>query len=259
MRKFFASLIALAYLLATPAPAGFVINSYLLANGNDAYTKILLHFNGADASTTMTDTNIGGSAHTWTVNPAAQLDTAIFKFATAALIMDGSGDFITTPDTVDFTRGSGDFTVDFWFYISTGGNGSIRRIFGQSDAANTVASQSVHGGLTAANVIQGSATSSDDVTQITVTGTTAITTTGFHHYAFVRTGNILRLFLDGIQEGGDVAFTGAINDSADVYGIGRRGSATGLSMFGSVDEFRDSNGIARWTSNFTPPAFEYVP
>src|SRR5262245_59897088 len=34
--------------------------------GNDSFTKVMLHFNGTDASTTITDSNAGGSAHTWT-------------------------------------------------------------------------------------------------------------------------------------------------------------------------------------------------
>jgi len=32
--------------------------------GNDSYTKVLLHMDGSDASTTFTDSNAGGSAHT---------------------------------------------------------------------------------------------------------------------------------------------------------------------------------------------------
>src|SRR5262249_41203526 len=53
---------------------------YILGAGNDAFTKILLHFDGADASTAFVDSNLGGSPHTWTASGNAQIDTAIVKF-----------------------------------------------------------------------------------------------------------------------------------------------------------------------------------
>jgi hypothetical protein len=85
------------------------------ADGNDAFTKILLHMDGTNGSTTFTDTNAGGSAHTWTANGNAQISTAQSKFGGASGLFDGTGDYITTPDHADYTLGSGDFTIDLWF------------------------------------------------------------------------------------------------------------------------------------------------
>jgi hypothetical protein len=86
--------------------------SAALADGNDTYTKVLLHFDGSDASTTITDSNSGGSAHTWTAAGNAQIDTAQYKFGGASGLFDGTGDWVTTPDHADFTLGSSDFTID---------------------------------------------------------------------------------------------------------------------------------------------------
>jgi hypothetical protein len=55
--------------------------------------------------------------------------------------------------------------------------------------------------LSASNAIQESVFEAVVVTS--VTGTTTFTATGWHHVAFVRTGNILKLFIDGLQEGSD--------------------------------------------------------
>src|SRR5258708_4302625 len=64
-----------------------------LANGgNDSFTKVLLPYNGADASTTFTDTNSGGSAHTWRAAGNGQIDTADSKFGGASGLFDGTGD-----------------------------------------------------------------------------------------------------------------------------------------------------------------------
>jgi hypothetical protein len=70
-----------------------------LAAGNDSFTKILLHMDGANTSTTFTDSNSGGSAHTWTAAGNAQISTATYKLGGASGLFDGTGDFITTPDS----------------------------------------------------------------------------------------------------------------------------------------------------------------
>mgnify|MGYP001606217038 CR=1 FL=1 len=221
--------------------------------GNDSFTKILLHFDGADTSTTFTDNNTGGSAHTWTAAATAQIDTGIAIF-TAAGLFDGTGDFITTPDHADFTIGASEFTVDFWFNRA-GGDGGARFIGGQSDSAATATTRTVQLNEGATNVIQGSVF--EGAVATTVSSTTTFTATGWHHVAFVRTGNILRLFIDGVQEGGDVAFSGTVNDSTNAFGVGCLGELTTLTWNGSLDEFRLSVGVARWTANFTPPTSPY--
>src|SRR5574341_108462 len=222
--------------------------------GNDSFTKILLHMDGTDGTTTFTDSNIGGSAHTWTANGNAQIDTAIAKFGSAAGLFDGTGDYIDTTDHADFSLGSGDFTIDFWFNRA-GGDGTGRLIAGQSDSAGSVASTSFTARLHTTNVVLCQV--SDGAALTSVTGTTTFTATGWHHVAFVRTGNTLRMFVDGVQEGGDVAFSATVNNSTNKFAVGRLGELTTNTWNGSIDEFRLSIGTARWTANFTPPTSAY--
>jgi Putative phage tail protein len=58
-------------------------------------TTLLLHADGADASTTFTDTSL--NAATMTRGGDAQLDTAQKVFGTASMLFDGIGDYIETP------------------------------------------------------------------------------------------------------------------------------------------------------------------
>jgi hypothetical protein len=226
-----------------------------MATGNDAFTKFLLHFNGTDTSTTIVDTNVGGSAHTWTANGNAQLDTGITpKFGSAALLCDGTGDYVSTPDHADFTLGSGDWTLDGWFNVA-GGAGGARKMYGQCNSTETTTTISLIGGLSAGNALAVQAYVGS--TQHVIFSSTTFTSAGWHHFAHVRTGNVLKLFVDGVQEGGDLAIAGTVNDSANAWAIGRRGESTTTTWNGSVDEFRLSVGIARWTANFTPPTAEY--
>jgi hypothetical protein len=224
------------------------------ATDNDTYTKVLLHSDGTDTSTTFTDSNDGGSAHTWTAAGNAQIDTAASKFNGASALFDGTGDWVTTPDHADFNLGSGAFTVDFWFNCNAAG-GTVERLCGQCDSTPTNASTSFRIQRTAANVIE--AVVCVSTTAYTVTGTTTFTATGWHHVALVRTGNILRLFINGTQEGGDIAITGTVNDSSSVLAIGTEGAVTSDPWTGWIDEFRLSVGVARWTGNFTPPTAPY--
>src|SRR5262245_49789331 len=183
-----------------------------MANQNDSFTKVLLPLNGTDGSTIIADTNVGGSAHTWTANGNAQIDTAISKFGGAALLLDGSGDYLSTPDHADFDVGSGAFTIDFWFNRA-GGDGTIREAWG-GQASRAFAGRTIEIALGSANVWTATVFQNDS-TFATVTGTTTFTATGWHHIAFIRTGNTLRLFVNGTQEGGDVAFGASVQSSGN--------------------------------------------
>lgn len=243
---------------ASLVPLATAVQS-LASGGNDSYTKFLLHMDGADASTTFTDSNTGGSAHTWTAAGNAQIDTADSKFGGASGLFDGNGDYITTPDHADFTLGSGDWTFDCWFKCNVAG-GTSQLLAGQCDNAASTASTSIVISRTTGNVIQAYAVVG--TTASTVTGTTQFTNavnTGWHHLIFQRTGNTIQLFIDNVQEGGNVAITGTVNDSASVWGIGTWGAiiAGTQAWNGWLDEARLSVGIARRISTSTIPTVAY--
>jgi len=223
--------------------------------GGDVFTKLLLHFDGADASTVFTDSSTGGagSPHALTANGNAQIDTAQSKFGGASGLFDGSGDWISTPDHADFTLGSGDFTIDLWFRRNATGT---QMLAGQISSTAAAASSAWYiqcqnaGNLLNAGISNG--------TSFTILqSTTALPVDGlWHHVAFVRSGNTLRLFLDGVQEDTDT-FIGAVNDGAVTLSIGRGGELNSQYWNGWIDEFRLSAGVARWSANFTPPASAY--
>jgi hypothetical protein len=224
--------------------------SGVLESGNDTYTKVLLHFDGTDAGTTITDSNVGGSAHTWTAAGNANTDTAIKKFGTASLLCDGTGDWVTTPDHADFNLGSGDFTVDCWFNCTAAG-GTERYIAGQTDNSASASTISFYILRTAANVISAVA-STGPASGITLTGTTQFTdalNTGWHHVALVRSGDVATLYIDGVAEDSD-AMVGTVIDSSNDLGVGVIGEIGNNGWTGSIDEFRISVGIARWTADF---------
>ena len=105
---------------------------------NDA---LLLHFDGADGSTTFTDSSL--TPKTFTANGDAQIDTADSKFSGASGLFDGTDDYITTPDSADFVLGSEDFTIDLWFNCNAP-SGAIRHLAGQNGPTSSAANTSFH-------------------------------------------------------------------------------------------------------------------
>lgn len=218
--------------------------------GNDAFTTLLLHCDGADASTTFTDSAIGGAApHTVTANGNAQVDTAQSKFGGGALLCDGAGDYLSLDGSSDFAFGTGDFSVDFWVRLAA--TGVYHYLYDGRPSGGGGAYNSIY--VNSSNTLEYYANAGTRIT-----GTTTLSTGTWYHIALTRSGTSTRLFLNGTQEGS------TYSDSTN-YAIGASRPFVGVSGFdasgsplnGWIDELRVSKGIARWTGTFTPPAEAY--
>lgn len=225
--------------------------------GNDSYTKVLLHMDGTNLSTTVPDTNAGGSAKTWSC-ASTGLYTAFSKFGPSSwgspvIGVPGQYGYIGTGATTDFALGTGDFTIDFWFYCLN--NAPTSSICGQYDSGANASNSSVAVFLNGGKL---GASASNSSFFVGATGTTTVAANTWYHAAFVRDGTILRVFLNGNQEATNTFGTGAVQSASGVWSLGYIGVYTGAGVFqGYIDEFRLSKGIARWTSNFTPPTQPY--
>lgn len=217
---------------------------FVFAAGNDANTVSLLHMNGADGSTTFTD-NAAGGTHTWTANGNAQIDTAQSKLGGASGLFDGTGDYLSTPDSDDWNFGAGDFTIDGWIYPTAGTDHPIAQQF--IDGNNYLQFRASNLGIYF-SIYSGGSSLVNEGWNITINLNT------WYHVAVVRNGNSWMLFVNGIKLGtGNYAITEP--DFAATFDVGRR--QTNIFFTGSIDELRVSKGIARWAADFTPPGCEY--
>jgi hypothetical protein len=232
----------IAMLIPSAIPARASIGSYAV---DDTYTKALLHFNGADASTTFTDE----SGKTWTAEGSAQIDTDQKRLGNASGIF-GAGSIISSPNNADFDFGSDNFTIDFCVMYSTKANQAnlIEKRSGYTvvtpfliTSSNTTLTAKISMGVTWDVIISGEHNYSDNT---------------WHHIALVRSGNDFKLFSDGTQLGDTSTVSGSLMTNTDNITVG--GSANGYYLYGWIDELRISKGIARWTANFTPPTAEYA-
>lgn len=225
---------------------------------NDSFTKVLLHMDGADASTAFADANLGGSAHTWTAAGNAQIDTADSKFGGASGLFDGTGDYISTPDHANFVLGASNWTIDSWFKIA-GGDGTVLNLAGQSDTApQTAANTSFYVQRFSSGVMR--FVVSDGSSLNTLDGINTYSTvahTGWHHLEVTRSSNTVSMYVDGVLEN-SMAFTGTVPDCSTVLTVGTRNTAVATMWFGWLDEFRISVGAARHTAAFAVPTAAYA-
>jgi hypothetical protein len=214
---------------------------------------VLLHFDGADASTTFTDE----SGKVWTAAGNAQLDTTILVFGTAAGLFDGTGDYISTIDHADFATGTGDYTIDFWFK-TTDTDGWLFYQGDNSGIAGSIA-HIIGVGLVTSGKLGWSPNYRNYPSQTTLQSISTVTDGGWHHCACVRNGDVFTLYLDGVSQANTTLAAYNALDSTESVFIGQMNTAAGHPYNGSMDEFRFSKGIARWTSAFTVPSVAYGP
>ncbi len=214
------------------------------------YTSLLLHSDGADGATSFSDSAI--SAHVMTAYNGAQTDTDAFKFGTSSAKFDGTNDYIDAPDHADWNVGGDDFTVDFWFKRD-GGTGAYRYFCGQY--IDAPANGGVYLLMRNTNLVEGGIYYG--ISYTTLQHTSAITDANWHHVAFSRSGDYLRLFVDGVNSATATVTGVTVNNSSSRFAVGRMGEYNQDYWKGWIDEFRFSKGIARWTESFTPPTSPY--
>ena len=174
----------------------------------------------------------------------AQISTSVVKFGTGSMAFDGSGDWLTAPNSKGLYIGSGNFTIEGWLYLNA--LGSTKGIVSQFNSNGTGPGWTLYTKTT--NVLEFYAGSGT----VTVTGTTAISATTWTHFAVVRNGSTITIYINGTA-GGTATNSSFSDDTAALVYIGGRADSAALSFNGYIDDLRITKGYARYTANFTPP------
>lgn len=214
--------------------------------GNDQYTKLLMHFND-----NLMDYSDGGASRGSATNAggASYSTNTVFsgtKGGGKSLYLDSSANsYVYYSDHDDWNR-SGTWTIDMWVkHLDHSGTetyvcqyGAVQNFWSISHIDGTGLEYKMNsGGPTVVQLSGGE-----------------ITDTDWHHVAVTKEGDVYSLYLDG-------TLTATTTDnSMDLFGsslyIGSLGSSSQF-FYGYIDELRFSNGVARWTSNFTPETEPY--
>jgi len=232
-----------------PASA-FPLMPQVAGGGGDpdfANVSLLLHGDGANASTTFTDSS--SNNRSFSVLNNAQLTTANKQFGTASMSFDGTTDAIFTADQANLRMDAGNFTVEGWIYPSSSGAGTNRGVVTKRNSNAVFREFSIY--IDGINRLQFLATVGGGGWNIAIISS-PITHNSWMHFAFVRNGNVFTGYLNGVSQG-SITQSGSLFTGNDNFTIGALGSNGDFSFNGQIDEFRLTKGVARYTANFTPP------
>jgi hypothetical protein len=210
----------------------------IVVDGGDPYysaVSLMLSMDGTNGSTTFTDSSL--NALTIAASGNAQISTTLSKYGGASGYFDGSGDYLDTSGTGIATAfGTGDFTIEFWYYPLT--------VSVQQNLVDKIGSASNAIYMSSAGVLK-YYVGADRITGSTLSANT------WYHIALVRYSGTTKLYVNGVQSGASYADT---NNYALNTGSPRIGAAFNntVSVNGYIDDFRISQ-FARYVSNFTPP------
>lgn len=218
--------------------------SFQLRGGDDDYSKLLLHFNGANGSTTISNECKSPLAGRTIANNNTTISTAQSKFGGASALFNGTSSYLALNDHSDWNFSGGTWTIDAWIRIDS--LSGERTVFSQrTDAANNL-----RGFVKADGSLSLAVENSGTITSLT-SGAGAITANNWHHVAFVENGNDYFLFVNGTKVASLVSAVRPA-DYSGMLAIGYTDLADETAPFsGYLDEFRLSKGSARWTNGFT--------
>lgn len=198
-------------------------------------TSLLLNFTNAGVidNAMMNDIETVGNA---------QISNAQAKWGSTSISFDGTGDWLLVPNAQPQQLGTANFTVEGWIRLN-----AINTAYGVISKGTATTGWSVN--ITSGNKLQFSYTATQ------LTGATSLAANTWYHFAVVRngtgTGN-LKIYLDGVSDATSAgAVTDNFNQTNSMYvGANRTG---GEALNGYVQDARITNGVARYTANFTPP------
>jgi hypothetical protein len=214
-------------------------------------SSLLCHFDSLNAAGRFIDNSRNNFVITSSGNVG--LSTSQYKFGGASAYFDGTGDYLSTNSSNNFAFGTGNFTVEFWIYSSD--VSSAQRGFLQTSDTAGGLKTSYTTGIIILQGINGSTSPLNGGLGANVVGTwvgsstAVISTNTWYHIALVRNSGTSTLYVNGTSVGSGTT-TG--NCSGTYLAIGGYYDTSYLYQ-GYIDELRITKGVARYTSNFTPP------
>jgi hypothetical protein len=179
-----------------------------------------------------------------------QVSTAQNKFGGSSVLFDGTGDYLSILNNASSTPwGTEDWTIECWIYPTTVDtnfrtlytNGFPIQIYMRSGTIELYISSA---GGTSTYIVSG------------LTGpASSITVNIWSHMAVVKNGSNYNVYVNGVSGTTGTTSTAVAYPSATSASIGAAFQFSGVQYeyAGYIDDFRITKGLARYTTNFTPP------
>jgi len=266
-------------------------DSSLAGTGNVGYTSNLRFVNGtavyattgftpptapvtaiANTSLLLNYTNSGiydaSAQNNATTAGSAQASTTIVKWSPTSMKFNGTTDYLSFPVLPTYSLGTGDFTLEGWFYFNafnTAGGGDHWLVsLGQGYSAGGPyhAWALRYNGSAYGNAILAltSYNGTDYSSQFSFSSANYLVINTWYHIACSRSGSSLRMFLNGSQVSTTATNSNAFNAvNSDPLQVGKFITGAGTYYHnGYMQDVRLTKGYARYTTaSFTLPTLAY--
>jgi hypothetical protein len=210
--------------------------------------SLLLPMNGTNGSTTFTD--YSPSPKTVTAFGNASISTAQYQWNGSSGRFDGSGDYLTTPRISAFNWWTSDYTIEYWINVQSfttmqAGAAAASVVIGSMTPTGGICDWSfgpINSGIVRLYYFNGS--------QNYINTAATITASTWNHLAMVKTSSGVSIFINGVQSGTTTAVSGTPSTVGTELSIGQ---LLNISMNAYVNDIRLTQGVARYTSNFSVP------
>ena len=216
--------------------------------------SLLLSGEGANGSTTIIDSSNNNNVVTAVGD--ASISTAIanpFGNSNAGVLaFDGTGDYLSVPASNNLILGD-TWTIEAWWYLNVAGAGSDRNSLLLAGTTSTTGSLTIyHEGAGGNNrlTVRAGTTGSDVNSPFN-----SIIALQWQYIAVSCLNNIATIYINGVGVASG-SVNGPVTDS-----VSRIGSIN-LSAYdtdGYISNLRITKGVARYTTNFTPPTQPFFP
>ena len=218
--------------------------------GDDQFAKVtaMFNFDGSDGDTTGSGLDASNKNLTVSYSSGDELSATQKKFGATSLYV---ADNVTLSSSDGFNMGTGDFTIEAWYYFT-----SFSNSFGHYDQWNGSSTGS-------GNVQMWNSTSSQGKIKwyydgsSNFTSSTTMSTGQWYHVAYVRESGTLKIYFNGTVDSNTQSYSSQFGKTGTLY-LGDQHAGGGGAPQYYIDDLRVTKGLARYTSNFTAPTTAHL-
>ena len=177
------------------------------------------------------------------------LSTAQTRFNPTSIFFDGTGDYLTTIDNPAWSLLTSNFTIEFWYNPTSI---AANHILVQQGA--DVNNRWILYWSTTTGMSFDVASASSTIIACRQGATTGWTAGTWYYVTLVRNGNVFTIYRNGVSIA-TLTDTDSIPDFSGLLYVGGGNLSGDTSLNGYIDDLRITPGVARYTSNFTPPTY----
>lgn len=214
-----------------------------------ANVSALLHFDGTNGSTTITDNS--STPKTFTCNGNAALSTTQSKFGGASIALDGTGDYVSSANNSAYNiLSGGDYTLEAFIYPTAHGSTA------QGAKIITIDNSSGNAGIWFLVAQNGTGLKISYPGLADVTLTVSVPLNAWSHVVAGRSGTQHYIGFNGTVS--NVSLSNRTSDTSAGCWIGASQSTSPGYFTGYIDEVRITKGMSRYSSgSYTVPTAAY--